>query len=382
MKIIYYSYEYFADCDFPLIGALQKRGFDVSYYVPLSLGFKKSVLFSFQKRVWKMGIVRAADLQEMQAFKDILDLNKLYFIQGYHKYLPHTWLVWFYALYRMKKEKADVIHITWYIKNSFEKFLFHFNLAKLKVLTVHDPFPHSGIANFDKEEKKRIITFNWADRFLILNKSQKRDFSRLYGISTNRVFSSRLGQYEVISNVTPIFPVIDGDYILFFGYIHPYKGLEYLLDAMKIVHKACPNLKLVIAGGGNLYFDLSKYQDDYYVWYNRFIELPELAGFLHRALFSVCPYKDATQSGVVQTSFSMRTPVLATNVGAMAEAIDDNVTGCLVPRCDINKLADKIVFLYTHQDILKQMEKNIDLLLEKNCNWDEICDDYAKVYSI
>lgn len=382
MRIVYYSNVFFADCDFPLIGALQKKGFEISYYMPLSLGFKKSVLFSFPKRVWKMGIVKAADLQEMQAFKDVLDLNKLYFIQGYHRYLPHTWLVWLFALYRIKKEKADVIHITWYINNAFERFLFHFHLGRLKVLTVHDPFPHSNIANLDKEEKMRKYTFEWANRYLLLNNSQVSDFSNLYNIPREKIFCSKLGQYEVISKVTPVFPDIDGDYILFFGYIHPYKGLEYLLDAMKIVHKACPNLKLVIAGGGSLYFDSSKYQDDFYVWYNRFIELPELAGLLHRALFSVCPYKDATQSGVVQTSFSMRTPVLATNVGAMAEAIDDNVTGCLVPRCDINKLADKIVFLYTHQDLLKRMENNIGLLLKKNYSWDEICDDYAKVYSM
>ena len=382
MKIIYYSNDWFADCDFPLIGALQARGFDVSYYMPLPLGAKRNVLFTLKKRVWKLGIVRAADLQEMQVFKDVLDLNKLFFIQGYHRYLPHTWLVWVLALYRFKKDKADVIHVTWYINNVFEKFLFHFHLGRLKVLTVHDPFPHSNIANFDKEEKKKKKTFEWASRYLLLNNSQVSDFSHLYDIPREKIYCSKLGQYEVISKVTPIIPDINGDYILFFGYIHPYKGIEYLLDAMRIVHKTCPNLKLVIAGGGYLYFDSSKYQDDYYVWYNRFIELPELAGFLHRALFSVCPYKDATQSGVVQTSFSMRTPVLATNVGAMAEAIDDNVTGCLVPRCDINKLADKIVYLYTHKDILKQMENGIDLLLEKNCNWDEICDDYAKVYSM
>ena len=120
MKIIYYSNHYFADCDFPLIGALQARGLDVSYYMPLPMGFRRNVLFTLKKRIWKPGIVKASEVREMQAFKDVLDLNKLFFIQGFHRYLPHTWLVWLYALYRMKIEKADVIHITWYIKSSFE----------------------------------------------------------------------------------------------------------------------------------------------------------------------------------------------------------------------------------------------------------------------
>lgn len=380
MKILYYSNDWFADCDFPLIGALQARGFDVSYYMPLPLGAKKNVLFTLKRRIWKTRIIKAADVQEMQVFNDVLDLNKLFFIQGYHRFVPHTWLVWIYALIRMKKERADVVHITWYFNNAFERFLFHSCLGHIKVLTVHDPFPHSNIANIKSEEKKRISTFKWADRFLLLNNSQVSDFSRLYGIPAKNIYSSKLGKYEVISKITPIYPIIDGDYILFFGYIHPYKGLEYLLDAMRIVHEKCPSLKLVIAGGGELYFDVTKYKDDYYVWENRFIELPELAGFLKKALFAVCPYKDATQSGVVQTAFSTETPILATNVGAMSEVIDDGITGCLVPRCDSAKLADKIIYLYTHQDILKQLKDNIKLKCTKDSTWDEIVDDYAKVY--
>ena len=382
MKIIYYSNDWFSDCDFPLIGALQKRGFDVSYYMPLPLGTKKNVLFTLKKRIWRLGIIKAADVREMQAFKDVLDLNKLFFIQGYHRFLPHTWLVWIYALIQMKMERADIIHITWYINNAFERFLFHYSLGKVKVLTVHDPFPHSDIANLTSEEKKRINTFKWADRFLLLNNTQVSDFSKLYGIPSKSIYCSKLGKYEVISKIAPIFPSEDGDYILFFGYIHPYKGLEFLLDAMKIVHKECPSLKLVIAGGGKLYFDESKYREDYYVWENRFIELPELAGFLKKALFTVCPYKDATQSGVVQTAFSAGTPVIATNVGAMAEVIDDGITGCLVPRCDSVKLADKIIYLYTHQEVLIQMKENIKSLSVKDSTWDEITDDYAKVYCV
>ena len=382
MKIVYYSNDWFADCDFPLIGALQARGFDVSYYMPLPLGAKKNVLFTFKSRIWKLGIIKAADVQEMHAFKDVLDLNRLFFIQGFHRYLPHTWLVWVYALIRIKKERADIVHTTWYINNAFERFLFHYSLGKVKVLTVHDPFPHSDIANLTSEEKKRINTFKWADRFLLLNNSQMTDFSKLYGIPTKNIYSSKLGKYEVISKIGPVFPPVDGDYILFFGYIHPYKGLEYLLDAMKIVHKECPSLKLVIAGGGKLYFDDSKYREDYFIWENRFIELPELAGFLKKTLFAICPYKDATQSGVVQTAFSTGTPVVATNVGAMAEVIDDGITGYLVPRCDSANLAEKIIYLYTHQDVLKQMKDNIISMCEKDSTWDEIAVDYAKVYRV
>lgn len=71
--------------------------------------------------------------------------------------------------------------------------------------------------------------------------------------------------------------------------------------------------------------------------------MPQLAGLLNDALFAVCPYKDATQSGVIQTAFSMDCPVIGTDVGALPEAIDNGVTGLIVPPCNSEALAHAII---------------------------------------
>ena len=41
--------------------------------------------------------------------------------------------------------------------------------------------------------------------------------------------------------------------------IKKYKGIEYLLESMLSVHKSCPDLKLIVAGSGDFYFDVEKY---------------------------------------------------------------------------------------------------------------------------
>ena len=113
--------------------------------------------------------------------------------------------------------------------------------------------------------------------------------------------------------------------VLFFGRISQYKGVEYLCEAMKIVQKALPNATLTIAGGGKFYFDISEYENLPYIKIiNRYVGMEELAMHLSKCAISVCPYTDATQSGVIMTCFSLCKPVIATNVGGLGEMVENH----------------------------------------------------------
>jgi glycosyltransferase involved in cell wall biosynthesis len=63
---------------------------------------------------------------------------------------------------------------------------------------------------------------------------------------------------------------------------------------------------------------------------NKYVSIQELAELIQNAEFIVCPYREATQSGVLMTAFALNKPVLATNVGAFPEYIVENVNGMLV----------------------------------------------------
>ena len=383
MRVIYYSYPFFADCDFPLVKALQKKGIEVFYYMPLHRSFQRSSILEFKRPIRRMGFVKASEVDEMRVYKDCLDLSRLYFIKGFPNnifWIP-SWILWVYVLWHMKQKKADIIHIDWQYKSHFEKFLFYFLLGKKKVMTVHDPIMHSGQPNAEIEEKLRIRSFRWADHFILLNKVQTEDFMSKYLITEDKISFSRLGNYDSIAKVVPKDMNIKGNYILFMGSIIPYKGLEYLLEAMVVVHKQCPDLRLVIAGGGNIYFDISKYEKmDYVEWIHRYVGVRELAGLLKKALFVVCPYKDATQSGVVQTAFAMGVPVVASNVGSLPSVITNNVNGILVPPCNAKVLADAIIALAGDMELLKSFEVNIQSKWKKDMGWNEVANDYIQVY--
>lgn len=382
MKIIYYSYPFFADCDFSLIKALQDRGVDIHYYMPLHRNFQKSSILDFGKPLRKLQFVKASKIEDMQIYKDCIDLNRLYFIKGYrgNKFWIPTWCLYIYTLYHMKRQKADVIHIDWQFGTVFEKFLFSFTLGK-RIITVHDPIMHSGQPNAVIEEKHRVYTFRWAEHYILLNKLQTEQFRRIYRVKDADISFSHLPSYDSISKIQLKSHIVKEDYILFFGQIKAYKGLEYLLDAMIQVHNHFPKLKLVIAGDGCLYFDKSKYEGlDYIYWIHRYVGISELAGLLKDAKFVVCPYKDATQSGVIQTTFAMEIPVIASNVGALTVDVMQNENGLLVPPCDVNALSNAIIKLYGDKHLLMQMRNNLSSQKLNDKRNFQVADEYMRIY--
>lgn len=106
-----------------------------------------------------------------------------------------------------------------------------------------------------------------------MNDGQKDKFAELNHISKSRIYINRLGIYDCINAFKPKDEAKENKNVLFFGRISPYKGVEYLLEAMNEVHKVIPDAQLTIAGGGKIYFNVEKYEKlDYVKLINRYIE--------------------------------------------------------------------------------------------------------------
>jgi glycosyltransferase involved in cell wall biosynthesis len=122
--------------------------------------------------------------------------------------------------------------------------------------------------------------------------------------------------------------------LLAFGSIRPYKGIDIALDALARVD---PSLyaRLVVAGrswdgGDALRAQAARLGLEGRVdFLDRFISNEEAALLFSAADASLLPYRSASQSGVVQLSFAYERPVIATRVGGLPAAVDDDVTGVL-----------------------------------------------------
>ena len=380
MKIIYYSSPSFADCDIPLIGELQRRGQDVRYYVSVASFCKRSTLIDLKELYPHTGIYPATEIYpEFNEFRHILDLSQVYVVnQKYkQKFHPVNLLLMIKLVIHFIMQKPDVIHL---IKppSLTQKLLY---LARKKlVLTVHDPFLHSGATN-KMTERDRRMAFKKIPKLVLLNNRQSSAFASYYHVPDNHIFINKLGMYSSILYVDPLPFQTDRPFILFFGQIVEYKGVEYLLEAMKRVHSGHPELMVVIAGGGRFYFDVEPYRRlDYVSIINRYISVSELVGMLRACEFAVCPYKDATQSGVVQTAFTLGVPMVVTDVGALADAVEHRKTGIVVKPCDANQLAEGIITLYSDKKKLLAMRKNIMETWMPDMQWEPIAEKYLACY--
>ena len=126
------------------------------------------------------------------------------------------------------------------------------------------------------------------------------------------------------------------DYMLFFGLVRAYKGLDLLLDAFGQIKEDLPQLQLIIAG--EFYEDEDKYRKqiadldlrDRIVVRNEFVPDADLRKYFGAASLIVQPYKSATQSGVTQVAFHFEKPMLVTNVGGLGEIVHDGQMGYAV----------------------------------------------------
>lgn len=360
MKIAYLGKMQLTDVDFSYLHEAQKIA-DISYYLEVSPRYQNGPGISISNIHPKSGIFKAKDVyDEFKKYADFVDLDKIYVVNASGR----LWIIkslWIniILLLHLVKNKFDIIHITWPL-NVYEFILYL--LRKRMMLTVHDPFPHSGqdtkIVNF-----RRNIAFSLLSNFIILNRNQRKEFINYYHLENKKVINSNLSSYsylEAISNNTNGNKA-ECEYILAFGKISKYKGFDYLLPAMKQVHKAHPNCKLIIAGKGQFHFDIDEYTElDYIDIRNRFIPEEEMISLVKNCLFMVCPYTDATQSGVIMSSYAFCRPVVATNVGGLPEMVVDGKYGLVIKERDENALVEAITKLLDNRNMIDEFSKKIE----------------------
>lgn len=381
MKILFLSSPSFADCDFPYIKELQAQGHEVDYLMMLApFSGKSSTLFSIKNLLPVDGIIKATKYKEITEYLPYMDLSHVYIInhsinrQVSWKYLKVAWQVFRF----IRKGNYDVVH-TDCIWGWFAHFYYWGN--KNTVLTVHDPIQHSGVST-PLLRLFRHLAFSKVKKFVLLNTIQKTEFIQKNHLCENQVLINRLGIYDCITNyVKPTYKKRKNN-ILFFGHISSYKGIEYLCEAFLEVEKAIPDATLTIAGGGQLYFDFSKFASDAKIELkNHYIGMAELAELLFACDIVVCPYKDATQSGVVMTAFSMQKPVVASNVGGLSESIVEGQNGLLVPPCNSQKLAEAIIDILQDDGKQMHMQRNIyNEFFKGEYSWQQITQKYIEFY--
>lgn len=194
------------------------------------------------------------------------------------------------------------------------------------VFTIHDWVPHEGRQRSAVNLYNKFVQEHLANEFIVFS-----------GVNAKlRTHKLRLGGYPFDMSGG------QGEGLLFFGRIEPYKGLDLLAQIVELLRARGNMVPVVVAGKGDdpSLGKLAAIENVSII--NRFVEEEELDRLISGAAVCLVPYKSATQSGVIVKAYSFCKPVVAFDVGALSEYVVNGKTGKLVEAGDIRGFVEAI----------------------------------------
>lgn len=221
--------------------------------------------------------------------------------------------IWNIPILLLKKRKEKVFHI------------------------IHDSIPHQG----DKHEKlitlMNMIVSKLSNYIFLCNKKYVSGFCEQYKIDKNKVYTINLWK-----KFPEYVKTCKHNSFLFFGRINYYKGISNLytiINECKEIHFDI--VGRVDAGMQSIVDKINKLPN---VTINsNYVSEDEMSNYFLKNDWVILPYISATQSGVIIDAYKYSKPVIAFNVGAISEQIDNQVSGSLINEKNIEGFIQEIL---------------------------------------
>ena len=288
-----------------------------------------------------------------------------------HTLNPFNWIK---VAGRIKKQKPELIILQWWHPYFAPCF---WSICKLlrreKILFVcHNVFPHE---RFPLDRLLTKWTLGCGRYFITQSKMDARDLlsvkhDAVYRVTPHPTYGVFCKQGMSMSKAREQLKIDQGQRVLlFFGFVRKYKGLQYLLEAMKLLKEKDFKVQLWVVG------DFGEDKDEYVEQIRRFeiedqvqmvegyVPDDEVEKYFAASDLVVLPYLSATQSGIVQIAFGFEKPVLVTEVGGLPDVVTNGKTGYVVEPQSAEMIAEAIMDYYINnrrEAFVSQIEKEKD----------------------
>jgi D-inositol-3-phosphate glycosyltransferase len=302
--------------------------------------------------------------------------------------------------------KPRILHILW--NNKIELFDRTLLMAHYKLCGKKIAFTAHNVNQARRDAKDSLlnrltlrIQYQLCDHIFVHTKKMKDELCQDFGVAEKVVTVIRhpLNNAFPDTDLTPseakkrLDLRDDEKAVLFFGRIRPYKGIEHLLGAFRLLTANRSNYRLIIAGepkkGSEEYRNeieqtaKTEFAPDQIVLKIQFIPDEEMELYLKAADVLVLPYKEIFQSGVLFLAYSFGLPVVATDVGSFREEIVEGSTGFLCQPGDPAELA-KAIETYFASDLYKNLKvrrQELKDYAEANHSWNAVADLTRNAYA-
>ena len=311
-----------------------------------------------------------------------LDVNPLDFVRGFLSYRN---------IRRVRDIDADIVHDTTDLFPQVKLF------AKLYGIDDHRPFV---VTRHEVSSKRLSLSrppvmvedlIDYAipdldvDQVVVHTESQRRAMVRR-GTHPDAVDVIPHGAYSVFGDRSDVETPTESDCLLFFGNVVTPKGIDTLVDAIPLVKREIPGVKLVIAGEGKIpkrsRAVILNHEENFEV-HDYFVPNERVKEFFARAEVVTLPYRSQSgtkgHSGALATAFSFGNPVVASTAGEFESLVAETGSGLVVPPEDPEQLANAIVRVLSDDDARERMAANSRRMAER-LSWDSVARQYLAVY--
>lgn len=337
----------------------------VDYYVIIDLLRDKGCMsgFEYYKASKKLGIheLNKGETPEIYQYSNNLPIK--YNLIRILSYSDKLWFfnrfILYYSLVSIRNKKYDAINIIG--QHPWVEYIH--NILKNENIThsFHEVGSHQN-GTTATPLIERVISDK--SKVILHSKSTYQRFCSIPNANYCKVANIPFGKFETMllyqKDCKLNIPLnLKYTTFLFYGYIKPYKGLDLLKEADKILSTYTTNYNIIIAGGGDdpslQYF---REKENSYIL-NRYISDNELIALNKLCSVVVLPYKSASQSGIVPTTFMLGKPIIATKVGALQEVIKDSYNGLLIEPNNPHDFADAMYKIIREPDFYTELCKGV-----------------------
>lgn len=236
---------------------------------------------------------------------------------------------------RIRKEKFDVI---WFESLHVWNLPIQMFLRKKSkmIQVIHEVIPHEGDSAEKMVDKMNRILCKTADWIVLRNQTYLPLMTKRYGISEERVKFSELWR-----RYPPYRETKRTKRVLFFGRINPYKGVEDLLEIIRL----CPEVSFDIVGRVDPQVERTVRtigEEKNVTLKTGYVSDEEMTEAFQSADWVILPYQSASQSGVIIDAYKFGRPVICYKVGAIEEQVKEGESGYLIESGDREAFAAAI----------------------------------------
>lgn len=251
---------------------------------------------------------------------------------------------------KIRKEKFDVIYFESLHVWNLPIMMFSGSACTYQV--IHEVIPHEGDKQVKMVDLMNKAVVKLSDNIVLRNKKYIDELVERYAIEKERV------HYLELWRRFPKFT--EPRYtkrVLFFGRINPYKGVDNLLEIAKL----CPEIHFDVIGRvepqmQGIVNELKKLPNVFLN--NNYVSDDEMKEAFINADWVILPYNSASQSGVIIDAYKYSRPVIAFDVGAISEQIEDNVSGILIKDKDSRRFATELKYVACEDFVLDKACSN------------------------